>query len=325
MRTNNNLRPASPTTDGSEGSPSTWPAPSQPTPSRPAPRLLGDLEGPMGTRQILFRSPNPDARTMGEALQSLLIRARSGNTSADDHLAECYEIREAAEMLIGQLPVEKEVLEKLKLTTTPKGDEISSGEYLAICDELALHLHEDNGVAAVRRREGQPGGHEARAFERRQMLEELHNLVIGRSFPDAQSRQDAFNQLLRRAQSPRNNVSPALLHAATTPITRSIPREEMVQSLTHAIQSLSSGERIQIFRNLQRAAVLASPSTPALQPLLTQAAALPPHLRSTALSSLAGAIANMRPISYTESRQAFRNLQRAATSLPSEEERPLGE
>ena len=139
---------------GAENVPSSNSGPSQSqsqsTRSRAKPRTLDDLPD---HRAILLQSQNPAAKILGEALKKVHDQFKTGAITSTEHLGQCYEIREAAEMLNGSLDVEEEVMHHQKLSgMTPERNALSSREYLAINDELDVQLDPERGVEAVRQR-----------------------------------------------------------------------------------------------------------------------------------------------------------------------------
>jgi hypothetical protein len=160
-------QPLPPIHDGQDATPS--PTHQGPSPSREKPRTLDDLPA---HRNVLLRSKNPAAKILGEALASVHEQFKNRKISAEDHLTQCYAIREAAEMLNGTLDVEADVMQRLHLgEMTPEKNGLTNREHLILNDDLSVQLDAERGIAAVNLRESQG----ARSAERGRG--HLHNMM----------------------------------------------------------------------------------------------------------------------------------------------------
>ena len=144
-----NSRPSSPT--GTLSGVANSSSPSEPSLSRQydiRPRTLADLND---NRNRLKTSPNKTARNLCSALEDIHNQLHNANISEEKHLAKCFVIREAAEMVNGSLNVEQDTLEKFGLH---KQSDLTlrPDEFQAINDDLGRQLDPRNGVLATRER-----------------------------------------------------------------------------------------------------------------------------------------------------------------------------
>lgn len=95
-----------------------------------------------GNRERLKASGNGAARILGAELEKVHTQVISGEISKEQHLAECHNIREAAEMISGFIDVEDEVLAKFKLQDKDNRT-LATAEYLAILDDLGCQIDTD--------------------------------------------------------------------------------------------------------------------------------------------------------------------------------------
>lgn len=139
-----------PMTGGPENVPASSSGSSRPTPSRSKPRTLDDLPR---YRATLLSSQNPAAVILGKGLERLLGEAVAKKITSGQHLAQCHEMLEAVEMLKEKAGVDKELMARHHLDGLPPGQHaLNNEEFLAVNDELAVHLDSERGVQAVQQR-----------------------------------------------------------------------------------------------------------------------------------------------------------------------------
>lgn len=104
----------------------------------------------IGNREMLKASKNWVARILGAELEKVHKQVTNGEISKEQHLEECYNIMEAAEMISGYRDVEDEVLAKFKLQGKDNRT-LPLTEYLVILDDLVCQR--DPTVLPARERE----------------------------------------------------------------------------------------------------------------------------------------------------------------------------